>query len=126
MTWPFPTQPLPPYREPKGPRYPSDAEESPIMKTAILTLGLLAALSANADTFADTENLANGKIAILTDACTTGAGERRAYYYTGNGETEEGCWRYDGDTIIIQWERVGKRRYPISFFKLRGQYREFK
>ena len=28
--WPFPTQPLPPYREPRGPTYPSDAEEAPI------------------------------------------------------------------------------------------------
>ena len=30
MTWPFPPFPLPPYREPKGPRYPSDAEEAPL------------------------------------------------------------------------------------------------
>jgi hypothetical protein len=29
--WPFPTQPLKPYQEPKGfVPYPSDAEESPI------------------------------------------------------------------------------------------------
>jgi hypothetical protein len=28
--WPFPPFPLPPYRDPKGPRYPSDAEEAPI------------------------------------------------------------------------------------------------
>ena len=29
MTWPFPTHPLPPYKEPKGPQYPHDAEEAP-------------------------------------------------------------------------------------------------
>lgn len=28
--WPFPTQPLPTYHEPKEPRYPSDADEAPI------------------------------------------------------------------------------------------------
>lgn len=28
--WPFPRGPMPPYREPRGPRYPSDAEEAPI------------------------------------------------------------------------------------------------
>lgn len=28
--WPFPPFPLPPYKEPKGPLYPSDAEEAPI------------------------------------------------------------------------------------------------
>lgn len=52
--------------------------------------------------------------------------ESRAYYYTGDGATEEGCWRYDGETIVIQWERQGKRRYPIKYFTLRGQYRDFK
>lgn len=29
--WPFPTAPLPPYKEPRGPRYPSDAEEAPFV-----------------------------------------------------------------------------------------------
>ena len=28
--WPFPPFPLPPYREPKGRPYPSDAEEAPL------------------------------------------------------------------------------------------------
>lgn len=28
--WPFPTQPLPPYREPRGPHYPTDAEDAPL------------------------------------------------------------------------------------------------
>jgi len=27
--WPFPPFPLPPYKEPRGPKYPSDAEEAP-------------------------------------------------------------------------------------------------
>ena len=30
MTWPFPPFPLPPYKEPRGPIYPSDAEEAPL------------------------------------------------------------------------------------------------
>jgi len=30
MTWPFPPFPLPPYKEPKGPIYPSDAEDAPV------------------------------------------------------------------------------------------------
>lgn len=30
MTWPFPKFPLPPYKEPKGPHYPHDAEEAPL------------------------------------------------------------------------------------------------
>jgi len=30
MTWPFPPFPLPFYKEPKGPIYPSDAEDAPV------------------------------------------------------------------------------------------------
>ena len=96
------------------------------MKSVIFAALAALTLNAHADTFAETENQARGKIVILTDACATALAESRAYYYTGDGATEEGCWRYDNETIVVQWERQGKRRYPIAYFKLRGQYRDFK
>jgi len=96
------------------------------MKTLLLTLATVAALaSAQADTFADTDNQGGGKITILHDACE-GKPTSRAYFYTKDGQTEDGCWRYDGDTIVIEWEKQGKRRYPIKYFTLRGPYRDFK
>ena len=97
------------------------------MKTAILTLALMAAIpTARADAFAQTDNMAGGKITILSDACEGQPGQSRAYYYTSDNITEDGCWRYDGDTIIIQWEKQGRRRYPIAIFKLLNQYSKFK
>ena len=96
------------------------------MKTIIAAALAVLTINAHADTFAETDNQSRGKIVILTDACPTAPAESRAYYYTGDGATEEGCWRYDGETIVIQWERQGKRRYPIKYFTLRGQYRDFK
>lgn len=93
-----------------------------------ITIAALAALTftAHAEPFADTDNQGRGKIVIMTDTCPAMPSESRAYFYTAEGQTEEGCWRYDADTILIQWEKQGKRRYPIAYFRLRGQYRDFK
>ena len=97
------------------------------MKTAILTLALVAAIpTAYAEPFAETENLAGGKMTILTDVCKDKPGQSRAYYYARDGLTEDGCWRYDGDTIVIEWETTGRKRYPIAVFKLLNQYSKFK
>ncbi len=96
------------------------------MKTYILAALAAAAIAAHAQPFAETDNQGGGKIVLLTDPCPTTPGESRAYFYTKDGTTEDGCWKYDGDTVVAQWERQGKRRYPISYFKLRGHFRDFK
>lgn len=95
------------------------------MKTAILTLALVAA-TAQANPFAEAENMAGGKMTILTDVCKDKPGQSRAYYYAKDGLTEDGCWRYDGDTIVIEWETTGRKRYPIAVFKLLNQFSKFK
>jgi hypothetical protein len=95
------------------------------MKHLLLTL-LVASTVAHADNFAETDNQAGGKITIMTDVCETDKAQSRAYFYTRDGMTEEGCWKYDAETIVIVWERLGKRRYPINMFALMGGYRKFK
>ena len=96
------------------------------MKTALLTLvTVLAVTTAHASPFAETENTAGGKITLLTTACE-GKPYNRAYYYTRDNDTEDGCWRYDGDTIIIEWDKSGRKRYPIAVFKLLNQFSKFK
>ena len=95
------------------------------MKTAVLTLALVAS-TAQANPFAEAENMAGGKMTILTDACKDKPGQSRAYYYARDGLTEDGCWRYDGDTIVIEWETTGRKRYPIAVFKLLNQFSKFK
>ena len=95
------------------------------MKYMLLPL-LAAASIAHADNFADADNQAGGKIVLMTDACESDKSLSRAYFYTKDNITEDGCWKYDAETIVIVWEKEGKRRYPISHFTLLNAYRKFK
>ena len=104
------------------------------MKTAILTAALAASLTmtAHADTFAisGVKGDRKGRTILTTSPCelkldalalgTTKAnlsGMRRAFYYTGDGATAEGCWRHDAGTVLLAWpaERI-LRRWPIKNF----------
>ena len=97
------------------------------MKNLIIILtAALAITSACANPFAETDNNAGGKIVILNEACEGKPALSRAYLYTKDNLTEDGCWRYDNDTIVIEWEKEGRRRYPINVFKLLNQYSKFR
>jgi hypothetical protein len=104
------------------------------MKTAILTAALAATLitSAHADTFAvsGVKGDRKGRTILTTSPCelkldalalgTTKANlanMRRAFYYTSDGLTAEGCWRHDAGTVLLAWpaERI-LRRWPIKNF----------
>ena len=63
----------------------------------------LAASTAAANPFAEVENQGGGKITLLTDTCQAKPQLSRAYFYTSIGVTEDGCWSYDGDTIVVEW-----------------------
>lgn len=82
--------------------------------------------AAHAGNFAQTDNQSGGKIVIMTETCSKDASMSRAYNYTSDGRTEDGCWKYDNDTVVIQWDVIGRRRYPIKYFSLMNEYREFK
>jgi hypothetical protein len=102
-------------------------QRNPTMKKLIISIAAALTLgAAHADPFAETDNLAGGKITILTEQCDGKPQQSRAYYFTKEGATEDGCWRYDGDTIVVEWEKQGRRRYPINYFKLLNQYSKFK
>jgi hypothetical protein len=97
------------------------------MKNLIITFtAALAITSVSANPFAETDNNAGGKIIILTEPCEGKPALSRAYFYTKDNLTEDGCWRYDNDTIVIEWEKEGRRRYPIGAFKLLNQYAKFR
>ena len=97
------------------------------MKSFIAAVAVaLTATAAQANVFAEADNQGGGKITLLTEACPTSPQASRAYFWIRDGITEDGCWRYDGDTIVAEWERQGKRRYPISAFKLMNQFSKFR
>ena len=86
------------------------------MKTAILTLAFVAAIpTAQANPFAEAENMAGGKMTILTDACKDKPGQSRAYYYARDGLTEDGCWRYDGEPDRSTWHRNHSERWRYCY-----------
>jgi hypothetical protein len=106
------------------------------MKTATLAALAVATLAtaAHADIFATSSMAAplKGRTVLTTDACTlpldaaalgTTAGNianmRRAFYYLDDGRTEEGCWRYDAETVVLAWpaSKVLTRR-PVGNFKV--------
>ena len=106
------------------------------MKTATLAALAVATLTtaAHAGIFATSPMAAplKGRTVLTTDACTlpldaaalgTTAGNlaamRRAFYYLDDGRTEEGCWRYDAETVVLAWpaSKVLTRR-PVGNFKV--------
>lgn len=93
----------------------------------ITSLACMCIDKCHADNFAQTDNMGKGKIVIRTEDCGNKLlGDSKAYYYTAEGITEDGCWKYDGDTIVIVWEKDGRRRYPISYFELLNEYHKFR
>ena len=89
------------------------------MKTATIAAVLVAtlALPAHAEIFATANNKddRNGRTVLTTDPCEM----RRAFYYTSDGKTNEGCWKYDAETVVMVWsvEQL-VRRWPVSSFKV--------
>lgn len=106
------------------------------MKTATIAAVLAATLTttAHADVFA-TGPMADdrdGRVVLTTEPCTQKLdtlalgttkpaveGMRRAFYYTGEGMTNEGCWKHEAGTVLLVWptENVVRRR-PVKNFKL--------
>ena len=106
------------------------------MKTATIAAALVATLTlpAHAEIFATANNKddRNGRTVLTTDPCEikfdllqiglnkiTTSEMRRAFYYTSDGKTNEGCWKYDAETVVMVWsvEQL-VRRWPVSSFKV--------
>ena len=96
------------------------------IKNFIITSALVLSCSVQANNFAEADNIGGGKIIITTDVCSKDSSMSKAYNYTKEGLTEDGCWKYDSDTVIVQWDVTGRRRYPIFYFSLLNEYRKFK
>ena len=106
------------------------------MKTATIAALAVATLAtaAHADTFAvaGVKGDSKGRTVLTTDPCdfkldsfqigsnkATLGEMRRAFYYTSDGMTNEGCWRHDAGTVVLIWptENV-MRRFPVGNFKV--------
>jgi hypothetical protein len=96
------------------------------MKSLITAL-LLLFLSANvsAEAIASMPNRAGGKIVLTNEACVyknkTYDGLKRAYNYSTEGYTTEGCFMIEDETVVVIWNdgtANSKMRYPAENFTI--------
>lgn len=95
----------------------------------MVSLGLLLSVATNvkAETFATLPNQGGGKIVLTDEPCIKNGRNydklNRSYFYTSSGVTGEGCWGFEGETIIVAWDDSDKvRRYPAENFTLAPKY----
>jgi hypothetical protein len=79
----------------------------------------------NADTIASMPNQGGGKIVLTNETCKhagkTYSKLSRAYNYTSEGYTSEGCFYIEDESVVIIWDQngsVSKRRYPAENFTI--------
>lgn len=80
---------------------------------------------ANADSIASMPNQGGGKIVLTNEVCKLGnktyAGLNRAYNYTVEGHTSEGCFMVEDETVVVIWNQsngTSKMRYPAENFTI--------
>lgn len=99
------------------------------MRTLLFSL-LLCAGVAQADTFATLPNESGGKIVLTDEICKDSNGKvydklNRAYNYGASGNTGEGCWAIEDETILVYWlDTNRKMRYPAGNFTLAPKYKK--
>lgn len=96
------------------------------MKNLTLALMLIATISvARAEAIATMPNKAGGKIVLTNQACVhkgkTYDGLARAYNYSTEGYTTEGCFAVEDETVVVIWNdgsANSKMRYPAENFTI--------
>jgi len=80
---------------------------------------------ARSETIASMPNQGQGKIVLTNEACSydgkTYKNLTRAYNYTYEGYTTEGCFYVEDETVVVIWATTGKAttmRYPANSFTL--------
>ncbi len=91
----------------------------------ILTALLFLPLIAQAAAIATMPNRAGGKIVLTDEACVHKGkrydGLNRAYNYSTEGYTTEGCFVVEDDTVVVIWDdgtANSKMRYPAENFTI--------
>ena len=91
--------------------------------TGMCLMGLIDEVRAEA--IASMPNQGQGKIVLTNETCTydkkTYNTLKRAYNYTFEGYTTEGCFYVEDETIVVIWALAGKSstmRYPLENFTL--------
>jgi hypothetical protein len=88
-----------------------------LLVVLLLTIGVN---TAQAEAIAQSPNEGGGFIVLTNEICTVGKKTfdslRRVYSYTQRGDTQEGCYGLEDDTVIVVWESGNKKRYSANGF----------
>ena len=91
----------------------------------LAVLALLIPTFAQAAAIATMPNRAGGKIVLTDEACVHKGkkydGLNRAYNYSTEGYTTEGCFAVEDDTVVVIWDdgtANSKMRYPAENFTI--------
>ena len=94
------------------------------MKKLLVALMCLSSLSYGKGV-AYMDNAGGGKMIMTNEKCMnkertkTYDGLWRIYTYNDRGDTTEGCFEFEGDTIRVWWpEHQKEQRWPLSSFTL--------
>jgi hypothetical protein len=91
----------------------------------LLAVLLCVPMLAQAGAIASMPNKAGGKIVLTDEACVhkgkTYEGLARAYNYSVEGYTTEGCFAIEDETVVVIWNdgsANSKMRYPAENFTI--------
>lgn len=93
------------------------------MKKLLLAL-LCVSSVAIAEPVAYMPNNSGGRIVLTNEICTGKDGKKydqvfRIYTYSDKGDTAEGCFIFEGDTVRVFWPSAQKEsRYELKNFEL--------
>lgn len=98
------------------------------MNKLLLALLLVSGVAESA-TFATQPNTAGGKIVLTDEPCKHNnqiyEKLNRAYNYGTSGNTGEGCWIVEDETVVVIWiDTNTKSRYPIANFTLNPNWKQ--
>jgi hypothetical protein len=98
------------------------------MKALITTLLLCFSTVTFGAVVASMPNQAGGKIVLTDEECRhkgkTYTNLYKAYFYTPEGITGDGCWALEDETVVVVWIDSGNtRRYPAQNFDVRPRGR---
>lgn len=105
-----------------------------VFGSAVILLLLMGAVFniVKAETIATMPNQADGKIVLTNETCEY-AGKKypklnRAYNYGSTGNTSEGCYYIEDETVVTIWNNNGTSstmRYPAGNFTIRKQSKNY-
>ena len=102
------------------------------MKKTLALLLLCLSANASAEMIAWLGNQAGGRIVITDEVCVDPVTKerydalKRAYNYGASGNTSEGCYLLEDESIVIVWVNSNgrsKSRYPLENFTFNTNYK---